>query len=698
MKLTLPIQICNRLPFVPVAAAARASLACFVAFHWIAMPPANAQESAEAPDGLHYYFPPKLSKAPQLIEADVCVYGATPGGVTAAMQASRMGKKAVLLELGRHVGGMTAGGLSDTDGGDKSITGGIADEFYARLKRRAGFRPSAAEEAFRGMLAESGVTVSFERAIRAVSKEGNRIVELSIENGDRVRAKEFIDATYEGDLMAMAGVSYTIGREGNAKYGEKINGVIFGPKDNFDKPVDPYVHPGDPASGLLPGITGEPTGEIGAGDKRIQAYNFRMWLVPAKLSLPWPKPANYEPARYELLLRYIEAGNHYIAIHAGDNNNHHFFNGAFSTDDIGMNYAWPEADYPTREKIFQEHVSYQKGLMYFLANDSRVPAEIREKIGRFGLPKDDFTDCGGWPFQLYVREARRMVSDYVMTEHNGLGEVVAEDGIALASYQMDSHNTARVVLDGKVSNEGQTYEKVPRPLPLAYRAIVPRESECANLSVVFCVSASHTGLSTLRMEPVLMITGQSAATAACMAIDAGCSMQKLDYHKLRTQLLAEGQILTPPPVQPKVESTPRLKLTGIVVDDDAAQFTGAWVRSALLPPLVGDAYHHDGNSDQGHKSARFTPDLPAAGRYEVRLIYVANGNRATNVPVTVVSADGEKTVSVNEQESALAGGVPRTLGVFRFDAGKKGAVIISNANADGYVTIDAVQFVPVGGQ
>jgi hypothetical protein len=698
MNLSPLIQIPLRLHSLTVlsasAVAAGVFLGCFVIF----LCPAKAQEGAEAPDGLHYYFPPQTSAEPQVIEADVCVYGATPGGVTAAIEASRMGKKAVLLELGRHVGGMTAGGLSDTDGGDKSITGGIADEFYARVKMRSGFRPSVAEEAFRGMLAESGVTVYLEHALRSVSKEGNRIVELSIENGNKVHAKEFIDATYEGDLMAMAGVSYTIGREGNAKYGENVNGVIFGPKDNFDKPVDPYIRAGDPESGLLPGITAEPAGEIGAGDKRVQAYNFRMWLVPAERGLPWPKPANYDPARYELLLRYIAAGNHYIAIHAGDNNNHHFFNGAFSTDDIGMNYAWPDADYPARERIFQEHVSYQQGLMYFLANDGRVPVEIREKIRRFGLPKDDFTDTGGWPWQLYVREARRMVSDYVMTEHNGLGEVVAEDGIALASYQMDSHNTARVVLDGKVSNEGQTYEKVPHPLPLAYRAIVPRESECANLAVVFCLSASHTGLSTLRMEPVLMITGQSAATAACVAIDAGCSLQKVDYPQLRAQLLAEGQILTPPPTSAKQESTSRLKLSGIVIDDDAAQFTGSWVRSSLLPPLVGDAYHHDGNTDQGHKAACFTPNLPKAGRYEVRLIYVASGNRATNVPVTVVSADGEKTVTVNEREDALVNGVPRTLGVFRFDAGKQGAVIISNTNADGYVTIDAVQFVPVEGQ
>jgi hypothetical protein len=285
----------------------------------------------------------------------------------------------------------------------------------------------------------------------------------------------------------------------------------------------------------------------------MQAYNFRMWLEPAEEAIPWPKPAGYDAGRYALLLRYIEAGNHHTSLHWGDNNNHHMFNGAYSTDNIGMNHRWPEAGYAEREKIFQDHVTYQQGLMYFLANDERVPQEIRDKVRMWGLPKDEFQDTGGWPFQLYVREARRMVSDYVMTQHHGRGEIVAEDSVAIASYQMDSHNTARVVVDGKVQNEGQTYENVARPLPLAYRAIVPKASECTNLSVIFCVSASHIGLSTLRMEPVLMITGQSAATAASIAIDEKCGIQKVPYPKLKERLLADGQILIPPPPKLKEE-------------------------------------------------------------------------------------------------------------------------------------------------
>jgi hypothetical protein len=366
----------------------------------------------------------------------------------------------------------------------------------------------------------------------------------------------FVDATYEGDLLARAGVSYTVGREGNAKYGESINGVIYGPKDNFDRPVDPYHILGQPDSGLLAGVDASRPGQVGQGDRRVQAYNFRMWLVPAGVGRPFPKPPGYDPGRYALLLRYIAAGNRHIDLRVGDNNNHHLFNGAFSTDDIGANYDWPEADYATRERIYQEHVTYQQGLMYFLANDLRVPAEIRGKVTRLALPKDEFVATGGWPHQLYVREARRMQSPYVMTEHNGTGKVVAEDSVALASYQMDSHNTCRLVVDGKACNEGQTYKAVAHSLPLSYRAICPRQSECGNLLVVFCVLASHIGLSTLRMEPVLMITGQSAGTAACLAIDAGCDVQGLPYPALRQRLLRDSQILDPPPPATKMTGTP----------------------------------------------------------------------------------------------------------------------------------------------
>lgn len=506
-----------------------------------------ATSFAQEPGRPRYYYAVPLANPPKVFEVDVCVYGATPGGVSAAVQASRMGKRALLIEFGRHVGGMTASGLSDTDGGEPGITGGISAEFYKRLGQRRGFRPSVAETTFRLLLEENRVPVLFEHRLKSVEKSAGRITEVAFENGNRVRAKMYIDATYEGDLLALAGISFTVGREGNARYGESVNGVIFGPKDNFDLPVDPYVIPGDPQSGLLPGISADPVGPVGFGDHRVQAYNFRMWLMRSNHGArPWPKPAHYDPHRYALLLRYLAAGNRHLELHEGDNNNHHLFNGAFSTDLVGGNYLWPTADYATRGKIYQDHVTYQQGLMFFLANDEHVPEEIRAQVRSFGPANNEFLDTGGWPHQLYVREGRRMVSDYVMTERNGTGEIVAEDPVALASYQMDSHNTTRIVLNGKVSNEGQVYEQLKYPVPLSYRAIIPRKPECENLLVVFAVSASHIGLSTLRMEPVLMITGQSAATAACLAIDEGVSVQNLSYPKLRARLIADGQILEAP--------------------------------------------------------------------------------------------------------------------------------------------------------
>ena len=359
----------------------------------------------------------------------------------------------------------------------------------------------------------------------------------------------FIDATYEGDLMAKAGLSYTVGREANAKYGETLNGVqtAQATKHQFMKPVDPFVKPGDPASGLLPGIYAGGPGRDGEADHRVQAYNFRMCLTDAPENrIPFPKPAGYDPLRYELLLRYIQAGvwdafcsNLAMPNRKSDCNNC----GAFSTDNIGMNYDYPEGDYATREKIFAEHVLYQQGLMWFLANDSRVPAKIRDEIGRWGLCKDEFQETGGWPHQLYVREARRMVGVYVMTQHNCQGEKIAGDSVGLAAYTMDSHNTQRYVKDGKAINEGDVQVGGFPPYPICYGALVPEAKECTNLLVPVCLSATHIAYGSIRMEPVFMVLGQSAATAAALAIDGGVAVQRVEYKTLREQLVADKQVL-----------------------------------------------------------------------------------------------------------------------------------------------------------
>jgi hypothetical protein len=635
------------------------------------------------PPGLHYYYPVPSANPPRVIEADICVYGGTPGGVAAAVQSARMGKKAVLVVMRRHVGGMTSGGLTSTDIGKRDAIGGFANEVYAKIGRTSGFRPSQAEKAFLELLQEAGVPIFYEHRLKEVVKDGARITAIRIENGNTVKAKVFMDATYEGDLMAAAGVSFHVGREGNAAYGEMINGVQFRKSHNFAVPVDPYCKPGDPASGLLPTISTEPPGRAGDGDKKVQAYNFRMQLANAADRLPFPKPAGYDRDRYALLERYLAAHPHQpVPLHPGDCNN----NGGFSTDHIGANYAWPEADYATREKIFQDHVNYQQGLMWFCANDSAVPAAIREKTLSFGLMAGEFPETGGWPHELYVREGRRMISDYVMTEANCTSRIKAEDSVGLASYTMDSHNCQRVVIDGVVRNEGDVQTGVPRPYPVSYRSLVPKESQCTNLFVPVCLSSSHMAYGSIRMEPVFMILGQSSATAASMAIDANIPVQKVDYAKLRERLLADKQALewTGPSTVAHI-SDPEPP-GGVLVGHSAAKSTGEWLTSAVAD------YLHDGNAGKGTKSITYTPELPADGAYDIWLRWPKNANRATNVPVEIVSAAGTETVKVNQREK---GGWVK-IATAKFKAGKSGSLTISNKDTDGHVVADAVKWVPAG--
>ncbi len=364
----------------------------------------------------------------------------------------------------------------------------------------------------------------------------------------------------------------------------------------------------------------------------------------------------------------------------------------------GASHEWPEASYARRAEIAKEHENYHRGLLHFLATDPRVPEKVRGEMKRFGLPKDEFTDNGGWPHQIYVREARRMVGDLVLTEHHTFGRTVAAKSVGLGSYGTDTHEIRRIVKDGVVAREGKTAGGRGGfgPYQIGYDTIVPKPGECQNLFVTFALSASHTAFSSIRMEPVFMVTSQSAATAAAMAIDAKVPVQQVDYAKLRARLLKDGQVLDgATPKVPTGVSTPPPHPAGILMDDNAAEFTGDWVRSSKQAPIVGKAYRHDNNRDQGSKSARFTPNVPEAGEYEVRLIYVATHNRATKATVTVVSADGAHTVIVNQRDDVLVHGVPRALGVFKFAAGNRGSVTISNAGADGFVVVDGLQLVPV---
>lgn len=498
--------------------------------------------------------------AAEIIEADLCVYGGTSGGIVAAVQAARVGKTAVLVEFGSHLGGMTTGGLGATDIGNKAAIGGIAHEFYRRLGRHYGkdeqwtFEPHVAENLFFQMINEARVPVYLQQRLASVKKEGARLAEITMESGKIFRARMFVDATYEGDLMAKAKVSYTVGREANSQYRETLNGIrAETPKHQFTVAVDPYVNPGDRSSGLLPFIQAGDGGVPGEGDHRVQTYNYRLcFTTNAAQRLPLPKPASYDPAQYELLARYLEALGaagrkpalsqfwHPIWMPNGktDINN----NGGFSTDFIGMNYDYPEADYATRHRIAKAHEDYTRGFIHFLATDPRVPQNIRDEMQRWGPAQDEFLDTGGWPNQLYVREARRMVSDYVMTEHNCRGAVKAEDAVGLGAYNMDSHNCQRIAMNGRVLNEGDVQVPV-KPYPISYRSIVPKQSQCENLFVPVCLSATHIAYGSIRMEPVFMILGQSAATAAGIAIDERVPIQKVDYEKLRRRLLADQQVL-----------------------------------------------------------------------------------------------------------------------------------------------------------
>lgn len=526
-------------------------------------------------------------------EYDIVVYGGTSAGIAAGIQASRMGRSVVLIEPGSRLGGLTTGGLGQTDIGNKQAIGGIAREFYRNIRRyyedpahwnwqkkteyRDGgqtrtaegedamwtFEPSAALKVYHDMIAEEKIDIVYGQRLdrsSGVNKDGTRIISIVMESGKTFRGKIFIDASYEGDLMASAGVSYTVGRESNDTYGETLNGVqanetnlsllgsvsVNGRNHNFVDGVDPHVVKGDKSSGLLPFVDGSGPGKTGQGDQRVQAYCFRMCLTdhPAN-RIPFEKPNGYDEKDYELLFRNYEAGYDRIPwINSGmpnrktDTNN----KDGFSTDFIGRNYHYPEASYEERAKIIERHRKYQKGLMWTLANHTRIPEYIRREVSRWGTCRDEFEREDGWPQQLYIREARRLVSDYVMTQYHCEGLLVARDAIGLAAYGMDSHHVRRYISEkGHVKNEGNVQSRVAGPFPVSYRSIVPKKDECTNLLVPVCLSASHIAFGSIRMEPVFMVLGQSAAIAGSLAIGLDTELQDVPYPELKEQLTGYRQ-------------------------------------------------------------------------------------------------------------------------------------------------------------
>ncbi|HSH92949.1 MAG TPA: FAD-dependent oxidoreductase [Roseimicrobium sp.] len=678
---------------------------------------------------------------------DVVVYGGTAAGVIAAVQAKKMGKTVVLVGPDKHLGGLSSGGLGFTDTGNKSAIGGLSRDFYHRIWTHYNqpeswkwqkqseyggkgqgtpavdgenrtmwiFEPSAAEKVFEDYVREFQIPVLrdewLDRA-KGVKKTGGRITSITMLSGKTFGGKMFIDATYEGDLMAAAGVDYHVGREANSVYDEKWNGNQVGVlhhRHNFGavkEKISPYVIPGDPKSGVLPRISTEPPGEYGAGDKRVQAYCFRMCVTDVPENrIPFPKPEGYDPKQYELLLRIFNAGWREtfgkfdpIPNHKTDSNNH----GPMSTDNIGYNYDYPDASYERRKEIIKEHETYQKGWLYFIANDPRVPEDVRTEMQRWGLPKDEFTDNGNWSHQLYIREARRMIGSFVMTENELLKKKPTPDSVGMGSYTIDSHNVRRYITpEGYVQNEGDIGVPTAGPYEIAYGALVPKRGQADNLFAPVCVSSTHIAYGSIRMEPVFMILAQSAATAASMAIDAKIPVQDVPYAKLREQLLKDGQILElAAPAkgsakEPKISANgldPK-KMSGVVVDDSEAKLTGEWTVSGAGKTFVGDGYRHDGKGASGKCSARFEATLPKSGRYEVRFAYPPNVNRSSKVAVEITFAGGKHKAVINERQTPNIEKHFVFLGNYDFKSGEPASVTVTNEGSDGYVVIDAVQWV-----
>jgi len=669
---------------------------------------------------------------------DIVIYGGTSSAVAAAVQARRMGKSVIIVCPERHLGGLTAGGLGWTDSGDKSVVGGVGREFYQRVKRHYDrpeawkwqrpeeysryrpqddaiwvFEPHVAERTFEEWIREERVPVDrdrwLDRAGNGVKKDGPRIVSITMRSGETYRGRIFIDATYEGDLMAAAGVTYHVGRESNAKYGETLNGVqkANARSHQFTSKIDPYVRPGDPKSGLLPRVDDGDPGEDGQGDRRVQAYTYRVCLtrVPEN-RVPFPRPEGYDPFQYELLLRDLKAGSRHVfgkfdpAPNAKTDTNNH---GSFSTDNIGMNYDYPEASYERRREILAEHELYQKGYFYFLSTDPRVPADVRDRMSRWGLARDEFLDNGHWPHQIYVREARRMVSDFVMTELHLRRLQPTPKPVGMGSYNMDSHHTQRYVArdpDGRayVRNEGDIQVDPGGPYPISYEAIIPRKDQCANLLVPVCLSSSHIAYGSIRMEPVFMILGQAAATAAAIAIDDGAPVQEVDYERLRRRLLADKAVLEDHgPLRPRGSGLDPGKLTGIVIDDVDARRTSSWLESTSVPGYVGRSYLHDDDAGKGGRSVRFEARVPERGCYEIRIAYTPHPNRATNVPVIVEAGGKTIAATVNQKRSPAIDDLWQAVGAVSLDANEQVVVTISNEATDGYVIVDAVQIIPRDG-
>jgi hypothetical protein len=642
-----------------------------------------------------------VQSQPKAKGVDVCVYGGTSAGVIAAYTAAKQNKTVLLIVPGKRLGGLSSGGLGFTDIGNKYVVTGLARDFYRRIGQYYGkfeqwtFEPKVAEAIFQDYVKRGKFVVMYDRSLTRVAKVGNRITSISLENAVSkgnmvVSAKQFIDCSYEGDLMAKSGVSYATGREANSVYNETVNGVQLKDQHQFPDNIDPYKIAGKPESGMLWGISPAILAEIGSGDKKMQAYNFRICLSndPAN-RIDITQPENYDPAKYELLLRYLAAKPakdlwaflkmDLMPNHKTDINN----NGPFSTDMIGMNYAYPDADYKTRDAIIKTHEDYTKGFLYFIGHDPRMPEHLRKLMLEWGYPKDEYVNNGNWTPQMYVREARRMLGAYVMTQANCQGKEIVADEIGKAAYTMDSHNAQRLVVNGMVKNEGDVQLKGISPYPVAYRSITPKKNECSNLLVPVCLSASHMAYGSIRMEPVFMVLAQSAAVAACQAIDKKVAVQNISIKQLQASLksnpLADNSI---PEILVDNDQLGNIIKTG----DWKRELTGGYGPSFLVDTLKTKA------------DVKFIPEIKHAGKYHVYFYYpkLQHGTTAAQLQVFDGQSNTKKIIYKKDvQVVGQTSGEWISLGINQLPVGRKAYVKVTNDGTDGAVVADAVLLVPV---
>lgn len=636
-------------------------------------------------------------------EYDVCIYGATSSGVIAAYAVAQQGKSVLLVDPGYRLGGMSSGGLGQTDIGNKQVVKGLALDFYRRVGSHYNslenwvFEPKVAEQVFKDYVERGGVEVLYGHRLHSVKKQGESIRQIRVQSCEKalkrsdISAKVFIDCSYEGDLMAQSGVSYVVGREANSLYDEKWNGVQMRHLHQFPDGVDPYVVEGDPTSGLLWGISSESLQEQGSQDSKVQAYNFRICLTRDKANqIPIERPADYDSTRYELMLRLIKAQklynlhNYFIISSMPNNKTDINNNGGFSSDMIGMNHNYPEASYAERQKIIQAHKSYTLGLLWFLGNDERVPESIRSQMLALGLPKDEYVEYGHWSPQLYIRESRRMVGEYVATQADCESRTTVEDGVGMAAYTMDSHNCQRIVIvkDGRamVKNEGDVQIWGGRPYPVSYRSITPQRSECDNLLVPVCLSASHIAYGSIRMEPVFMLLGQSAAKAACLAIDGGVKVQEVDVRAIQ-RMYEEDPLLD--------GSTP-----DIVVDDADIQLDGssAWQRSDSKDGYGRSYFILQPNSKK--EKLRYNIDVKDGGVYKLYTYYIKRGASSKLTKLNVVAAGKREEFVVDADQIVIKGQTTSQwveIGEYELEPGEECYVEFTNdGDVTGQIVADAV--------